>query len=158
MIDCSKGINKWCMADTLFLYQSLAALKLCAAFVHIFHHLLWLHFGLEEPHHPVSMLLFDNELYFSNPCIKAWNFTRKVEDCTLQWRAQDAIKNKEYSLQVFEDYQIAFDTISHYILQNKLYKFGIKENVLNLIKKVLFWNVNIKYVCTRNLYQNIPLT
>ena len=32
----------------------------------------------------------------------------------------DVINNKEYSLPVFVDYQETFDTINHYILQNKL--------------------------------------
>ena len=56
----------------------------------------------------------------------------------------DAINNKEYLLAIFVDYQKAIDTINHYILQNKLYRYGIRRNVLNLVN-VLFRNVNNKY-------------
>ena len=49
----------------------------------------------------------------------------------------DAVNNKEYSLAVFAEYQKAFDTINHYVLQNKLYRYGIRGNFLNLVKSFI---------------------
>ena len=47
----------------------------------------------------------------------------------------DAFNKKEYSLAVFVYYQKAFDIINHFIFQNKLHRYGKRDNVLNLIKQ-----------------------
>ena len=50
----------------------------------------------------------------------------------------DAINCKGNSLAEFVDYQKTFDTISHYILENKLYRYGKRGDVHNLITSFFF--------------------
>ena len=49
----------------------------------------------------------------------------------------DAIDKNEYSIGLFIDLKKAFDTIDHYILQDKLYLYGIRGLALNWVKSFL---------------------
>ena len=49
----------------------------------------------------------------------------------------DAIEKHAYSVGPFIDLKKAFDTIDHYILQDKLYLYGIREIELNCDKSFL---------------------
>ena len=45
------------------------------------------------------------------------------------------INDKNYTLAAFIDLRKAFDTVSHEILCNKLFKFGFHMNIVNWLKK-----------------------
>ena len=49
----------------------------------------------------------------------------------------ESIDNKQYTLGIFIDYSKAFDTINHEILLHKLDNYGIRGNMLNLLKSYL---------------------
>ena len=59
-------------------------------------------------------------------------------------RVMPAIDKKMYAICVFIDYSACFDTIRRDILINKLLKYGVRGNVLNLIKS--YFTNRLQYV------------